>query len=48
MSSKCNHPPGGKCLNCIGGDDKKAADNKDDKYKPKCNHGPGGRCLNCT
>ena len=47
VSSKCNHPPGGKCLNCITNQQQ----NKKDEEKndePRCNHGPGGRCLNCT
>ena len=48
QNSKCNHPAGGKCLNCIGADEKKGEKDNKDEDKPKCNHGPGGRCLNCT
>ena len=51
VTSKCNHPPGGKCLNCIGVGDKPPLPKKEGKMEdegPKCNHGPGGKCLNCT
>lgn len=49
-SSKCNHPSGGRCLNCIGGNIPKppSKEGEKDESKPKCNHGPGGKCMNCT
>lgn len=50
MAAKCNHPPGGKCLNCISVGNEKGKDAKKEEGddKPKCNHGPTGKCLNCT
>ena len=58
VNPRCNHPPGGKCLNCMTVD--KKTDEKTEPPKPavfgsinpltgsKCNHGPGGKCFNCV
>lgn len=60
LNSKCNHPPGGKCLNCLtvetankekppaAGTDPKAANLPPKPTAGKCSHGPGGKCFNCT
>lgn len=40
---KCTHPPGRKCLNCLGVD----KENFDDVTYGQCNHAPGVKCPNC-
>lgn len=54
---KCNHPPGGKCLNCLPSnkDKEKEKTQQTGTDKPplpvpagKCSHGPLGKCFNCT
>lgn len=40
---KCNHGPGGRCLNCAQVDQK----NKETTMKWMCQHGPGAKCLHC-
>lgn len=55
-NKKCNHPPGGKCLNCLPSDkdkEKSQQPSTDKNVKPplppgKCSHGPQGKCFNCT
>jgi nuclear protein localization family protein 4 len=46
--SKCNHGPGGRCLNCApmqktDGDNRTVED-----LSSLCNHGPNGKCPNCV
>jgi hypothetical protein len=48
ISAKCNHPPGGKCLNCISVGAEKTEEKKEKTEGGRCNHGPGGKCLNCS
>lgn len=40
---KCNHGPGGKCLNCTVVDLK----NKETNMKWMCQHGPNAKCSHC-
>ena len=43
QAPKCNHGPGGKCLNCT------TVDSKDKNINSKwlCQHGPNAKCVHC-
>ena len=40
---KCNHGPGGKCLNCTPVDTK----DKIGAAQMLCQHGPNAKCIHC-